>query len=69
MQEKFPLRDKLNYSAFDRDLRPSRTHAMHVQHVSEVQAAKTATRQCELERLYGVRYSKILTLTSSSIMW
>ena len=40
MQEKFPLRDKLNYSAFDRDLRPSRTHAMHVQHVSEVQAAK-----------------------------
>ena len=54
--------DKLNNSGFDRDLWPSRTHAMHVQHVSEVQGAPTATRQSELEKLYGVRYSELLRL-------
>ena len=35
---------------------------MHVQHVSEVQAALTATRQSELEKRYGVRYSELLRL-------
>ena len=54
--------DKLNYSGFDRDQWPLRTHAMHMQHVSEVQAALTATRQSELERLHGVRYSELLRL-------
>ena len=54
--------EKLNYSGFDRDEWPQRTHDMHVQHVSEVQAATTATRQSELEKLYGVRYSELLRL-------
>ena len=54
--------EKLNYSGYDRDLWPSRTHAMHMQHVSEVQTALTATRQSELEKQYGVRYSELLRL-------
>ena len=35
---------------------------MHMQHVSEVQAAVTATQQSELEKQYGVRYSELLRL-------
>ena len=35
---------------------------MHMRHVSEVQAVLTATRQSELEKLYGVRYSELLRL-------
>ena len=49
-------------SGFDRDLWPDRTHATHIQHASEVQAALTATRQSELEKLYGVCYSELLRL-------
>ena len=35
---------------------------MHVQHVFEVQGALTTTQQCELEKVYGVRYSGLLRL-------
>ena len=47
---------------------PPRTHAMHVQHVSEVRAALTATRQSELEKVYGVHYSELLRLSYIDII-
>lgn len=54
--------EKVDYSGFDRDEWPQRSHEMHLQHVSEVQEATTASRQNELEKMHGVRYSELLRL-------
>ena len=39
-----------------------REHAIHLQHAMEVKSAKTSSRQHELQKQYGVRYSELLRL-------
>ena len=53
---------KSDYSGFDRDTWPVRTHRRHLQQVAEFKGACTATHHHEIERKYGVRYSELLSL-------
>ena len=62
-QKHFPciqFGEKRDYSGYERDEWLPRTQVTHLQHVSEIQSAQTASRQNELEKLYGARYSELL---------
>ena len=54
--------EKSDYSGYNRDEWQHRTHKEHLQYVSQVMAANTATKRDELEKKYGVRYSELLRL-------
>ena len=53
---------KSNYSGYNRQSWPVRTHALHKEQVMKYKYARTAASQHELERKYGVRYSEVLRL-------
>jgi len=64
-QKEFPCKqfgDKPDYSGYERSEWLPRTHATYLQHASAFNSAKTATRQHELQKLNGVRYSELLRL-------
>ena len=46
---------KSDYSGYDRDDWSVRTHALHLEQLSEFKDAATASKHTELERKYGVR--------------
>ena len=54
--------NKSDYSGYDRDTWPVRTHHCHLQQVAEFNGAHTATQHREIDRKYGVRYSELLRL-------
>lgn len=53
---------KSDYSGYDRDDWSVRTHALHLEQLSEFKDAATASKHTELERKYGVRYSELTRL-------
>ena len=64
-QKNFPCNkfgEKSDFSGYERDEWLPRTHAIHMEQVSEVCSAKTASRQQELEKQYGARYTELLRL-------
>lgn len=63
--KKFPcdaFGQKPDYSGFDRSSWQSRSHSLHLEHISEYHTARTASNHQELEQKYGVRFSELLRL-------
>ena len=54
--------EKLDYSGYERSKWQIRDHQSHLVHVDEVERAKTLTKQRELEKEWGVRYSELFRL-------
>ena len=63
--KRFPcahFEQKVDYAGFDRDEWTPREHTLHLKHAMEVKFAKTASRQHELQKQYGLRYSELLRI-------
>lgn len=54
--------EKSDYSGYNRAEWTPRKHSEHMKQVSDVMAASTATRNEQVEKKYGVRYSELLRL-------
>ena len=63
--ERFPCEafgKKSDFSGYDRDTWPIRTHNLHLRQVDELKGACTASQQYQIEKKYGIRYSELLRL-------
>ena len=63
--KKFPCEafgKKSDYSGFDKDTWPNRSHSLHLEQISEFQEACTASQHQKLEQKNGIRYSELLRL-------
>ena len=60
----FPkVSDRMNFSGFDRESWPPRTHAMHCEQAYKTLTAKTKKERKEIEKTYGTRYSVLYELS------
>ena len=54
--------ERSDYSGYNRDSWPLRTHKLHKEQVSKFRDADTPANVHVLERKYGIRYSELLRL-------